>query len=245
MVNDNSKNLNEILSQLEDELRQVKSAKDQVESMIAADSRLSDNLERFINTADEVSQRSLAQTQETTEMLSKEIDRLSEQSEAIQKRATGVQAAIEQTANSAVDKASSDISELTQRAIADLDGGLEKARSDIESALESLKTATSDAADSHDALLEAHETASTENQRQNAETRALLEEAQKQLAEINTWIATLKEIDVVSLVNELEELKDVEAANAASMKKQLSTVTAMVAVCIVVCLATLAKLFIG
>lgn len=303
MSNESNANLNAILGQLEDELLQIKSAKDQVDDMISSNTELSASLERLIGSSKGLVQQSSAQTKEAAETLSKEADRLSENreaiarasvegveaidkqassaqatleeaantavekisfettrladsskamerastetSETIQRQAAGAQATLEQAANSAVDKISFEISGLTERAIKNLNTGLDKAKGEIDFAAESLNTAASDAKRDREALLKAHEAASNESKQQSAETKALLEEARRYLVEIDAKIATLKNIDIDSLIKEFEELKSVEANNTTALKKQLTTVTIMTGACIAICLATLAKLFIA
>ena len=123
--------------------------------------------------------------------------------------------------------------------------GISETKSQLDVAAESMKTAASDIKASSDALLKANESSTSENKRQNEETRALLDDAQKHLTEIDASVATLKEIDVNLLAEEIRELKTAESNNMASLKSKLMTVTVMAGVSIVLCIAALAKLFVG
>ena len=256
MSNESNTNLNVVLGQLEDELRQMKTAKDQVDGMISSNSELAANLERLISSTRELMEESGSRTREASEILSKEAGRLSEKSdtiekaategtEAIRKQASEAQIALEQTADSVVEKTSSAVSELAERAIASINTELDKTKVEADEAIASLDKAASDAKEGRDALLEAHESFAGECKRQNTEMKSLLDQAQKHIADIDTRIATLKEIDVEVLAKELRDLKDVEASNAADLKRQLKSIGIMVGACIVVCLIALAKLFIA
>lgn len=165
--------------------------------------------------------------------------------ETFDKKAQETQAAIEHAASQAVEKASSEIAGYTEQAISTLSGSLDEVKGGLGSAVEALESESSEAKKSREALLEAHDDAKKEHERQSSETRALIDEAQKHLVEIDARIASLKDVDIDSLVKELRELKDIEASNTEALKKKLTTVTAIAGACIVVCLAALAKLFIG
>ena len=321
MGNESNAKLNVVLGALEDELRQIKSAKEQVGIAVSANSELSANLDRLIGSSKELVRESNDQTRNAVEALSKEvaglsarakeiesaascgaetirdqaaiaqaaleetanravgtmaseaeasqdkaaaaIDALREQAERMEKRteaaeaasaetaeagkhqASDAQAMLEKTAGSAIERVSLKIAEFTKEGITSVGNDLQEAKSDMERAIESLDASTSSVGEARDELVEAHEKALSENQRQSAETRALLEETQRRLIEIDARIETLKDIDIDSLVSELKELKDIEASNTAALKKQLTSVTVMVAACIVICLAALAKLLIA
>lgn len=234
MSNEGDSNLNMILGQLEDELRAIKSSRKQADDIVSANSELSSTLERVIVETRELVEKSNTQTLGAVEALSSEISRMSEQTDAIKK-----------AADKAVDSASSQISEYTERAISGLNQGLDEARGEIVATSESVKLAASDVKASSNALLETNESAATENKRQNEETRALLNETQARLADIDASIATLKEIDVGLLAGEIRELKTVEANNMTALKSKLMTVTILAGTSVVICLATLAKLLVG
>ena len=316
-----SDELNVVLGQLEDELRQIKSAKDQVESALSTNAELSASLERLIASSKELVEESNGQTRSAVDALSKEVTELSELSKAIEqassdgaeviriqasnaqstleetagsaiakiaseteaskegliatiatlsdqaqrmeqhsqvlekessqtvdairKQASDAQSALEAAASSALERSSAEIAGYTEQAVENLNNGLNEARSDIGKAAESLNEAKLGIDDSRDTLLKAHDEAMSNNRQQSSETRALLEEAQRHLVDIDARIATLKDIDIDSLVKELKELKDVEAADTAALKKQLTSITFMVGACIVICLIALVKSFIA
>ena len=123
--------------------------------------------------------------------------------------------------------------------------GINEARGEVVAASESVKAAASEVKASSDALLEANDSATTENKHQNEETRALLNETQAHLANIDASIATLKEIDVDALAEEIKGLKATEANNIAMLKSKLMTVTIIAGASVVICLATLVKLLLG
>lgn len=303
MSNETGSNLNVILGQLEDELRAIKSAREQADGVVSANSELCVRLERVVAEMRGLVEESNNRTRAATESLANEVGRLSEQSEAIkkaaadsadaiakqasdaqvalegaadsiantlsaeterltsqlrtveessakisaivQKQAADGQATLEKAANDAIGKMSDQISGLADQAISSLSEGIGERRNGLDAVAESTKVAASDIKASGEALLEANEAAKSESKRQNGETRALLEDAQKHLADIDASIATLKEIDVDSLAEEVRELKAIEADNAASLKSKLMTVTVMAGASIVLCIAVLAKLFIG
>lgn len=302
MSNEDNSNLNVILGQLEDELRAIKSAREQADDIVSANSELSSKLERVIVETRKLIKESNAQTLEAVRALSGEVGRISEQTDAIkkaatdsteaitkqasaaqatldkaassvantlsaetegimdrlrameessrdiasviQKQASDAQASLDQTADKAVSKASSQISKYTEHAISSLNEAIDKAKSEIVTASESLKTATSNVKAGSDALLEANEFAATENKHQNEETRALLNEAQSHLADIDASIATLKGIDIDSLVEEIKGLKTIETNNTTTLKSKLMIVTILASASVVICLATLVKLLV-
>lgn len=256
MSNEGNSNLNMILGQLEDELRAIKSAREQADSVVSANGELSSKLERVVVETRALVEKSNDQTRAAAESLAGEVERFSEQSEAIRKaaadgteaimkQASDAQAALEQASGNAVGKASDQISGFAEKAMSELSEGISEAKSQLDVAAESMKMATSGIKANSDALLKANESSASENKRQNEETRALLDDAQKHLAEIDASIATLKEIDVNLLAEEIRELKTVEANNMASLKSKLMTVTVMAGAGIVLCIAVLAKLFVG
>lgn len=303
MNNESKSNLNVILGQLEDELRAIKSAREQADGVVSANSELSAKLERVVVETRDLIEKSNDQTRTAAESLAGEVDRMSEQTDAIKKaaadgseaiakqaadaqamltgtagsvveslsveakritehlqaieesssgiavtiqtQASDAQAALGQAASDAVERASAQMSGLVEQAMSSLNGGIDKARGEMDTAAELVRAAAKDIGERSDALLEANETFASENKRQNEETRALLDGAQKHLDEIDANIATLKEIDVSTLAEEIGELKSIEADNAASLKSKLMTVTVMSSASIVLCIAILAKLLIG
>lgn len=303
MNNESKSNLNVILGQLEDELRAIKSAREQADGVVSANSELSAKLERVVVETRDLIEKSNDQTRTAAESLAGEVDRMSEQTDAIKKaaadgseaiakqaadaqamltgtagsvveslsveakritehlraieesssgiaatiqtQASDAQAALGQAASDAVERASAQMSGLVEQAMSSLNGGIDKVRGEMDTAAESVRAAATDIGERSDALLEANETFASENKRQNEETRALLDGAQKHLDEIDANIATLKEIDVSTLAEEIGELKSIEADNAASLKSKLTTVTVMSGASIVLCIAILAKLLIG
>lgn len=303
MNNESKSNLNVILGQLEDELRAIKSAREQADGVVSANSELSAKLERVVVETRDLIEKSNDQTRTAAESLAGEVDRMSEQTDAIKKaaadgseaiakqaadaqamltgtagsvveslsveakritehlqaieesssgiaatiqtQASDAQAALGRAASDAVERASAQMSGLVEQAMSSLNGGIDKVRGEMDTAAESVRAAATDIGERSDALLEANETFASENKRQNEETRALLDGAQKHLDEIDANIATLKEIDVSTLAEEIGELKSIEADNAASLKSKLTTVTVMSGASIVLCIAILAKLLIG
>lgn len=256
MSNEGNSNLNMILGQLEDELRAIKSAREQADGVVSANSELSSKLERVVVETRALVEKSNDQTRAAAESLAGEVERFSEQSEAIKKaaadgaeaimkQASDAQAALEQASGNAVGKVSDQISGFAEKAISELSECISETKSQLDMAAESMKMAASDIKASSDALLEANESSASENRRQNEETRGLLSDAQTHLTEIDASIATLKEIDVNLLAEEIRDLKTVEANNIASLKSKLMTVTVMAGASIVLCIAILAKLFVG
>lgn len=256
MNNEGNSNLNVILAQLEDELRAIKSARDQADGVVSANSELSAKLERVVIETRGLIEKSNDQTRAAAEALAGEVGRLSEQTDAIKraagegsevivKQAADAQAALGQAANDAVEKSSAQMSGLVEQAMSSLNEGIAEARGEISAAAESAKAAAAEIGANSNALLEANEASASENRRNNEETRALLEGAQRHLDEIDANIATLKEIDVSTLAEEVRELKTIETNNAAMLKSKLMTATAMAGASIVLCIAVLVKLFVG
>lgn len=303
MSNVTDSNLNVILGQLEDELRAIKSAREQADGVVSANSELSARLERVVAETRGLVEESNDRTRAATESLANEVDRLSEQSQAIkkaaadsadaitrqasdaqatlkgtadsiastlsaetkrlasqlqtveessaeisaivQKQAADGQAALEQAANDAIGKMSDQMSELADQAISTLSEGIGEARGELCTVAESTKAVVSDIKASGEALLEANEAAKSENLRQNEETRALLEDAQKHLADIDVSIATLKAVDVDALTEEIRGLRTEEADNVTNLKSQLNKLMIVAGSSAVLCLIILIKLFIG
>lgn len=303
MSNVTDSNLNVILGQLEDELRAIKSAREQADGVVSANSELSARLERVVAETRGLVEESNNRTRDATESLANEVDRLSEQSQAIkkaaadsadaitrqasdaqatlkgtadsiastlstetkrlasqlqtveessaeisaivQKQAADGQAALEQAANDAIGKMSDQMSELADQAISTLSEGIGEARGELGTVAESTKAVVSDIKASGEALLEANEAAKSENLRQNEETRALLEDAQKHLADIDASIATLKAVDVDALTEEIRGLRTEEADNVTNLKSQLNKLMIVAGSSAVLCLIILIKLFIG
>lgn len=300
MSDEGSNKLNETLGQLEDELQQIKSAKEQVDEVVSASVELSEGLERLIGSTKELIQRSNDRTQEAAEALSKEAGRLAGSSNAIEKasleaveavrtqassaqttledatgkavealgeqaerlekhttamelavektadtvrkQASDSQEAIEQTATKAVEQMSSDIADLMKKAVSSLNGELEDAKGNIDAAVNSLNDATANIGKGCESLAALHETVSEDNERWGSETKALIEETQRRLADVDARVSTIKEIDVDSLTLLVREVRDAEAADVDDFKKQLTTLKVMVGLCVIVCIATLVLL---
>ena len=292
MSNDSSASLKNILGQLEDELSRVKSARDQVESVLTANEELkgltrqanSDSkvaAEALINAAshltgyseaierasangvdairkqasdaqatleaaaDAAVERVASQTDQLMEV-SKAMERSSSETvEAVRKQASDGKVALEHAAESAVENVSSEIKGTAEQAIASLNEGISEAKRDINQAFESLEATTGELNQARGDLVESHETASAETQRQIEETKALLEAAQEQLAGIDARITELTSIDIKGLSEEIRGLREAEESSTALLQKQLRNVTATVGICIVICLALLVKLLIA
>lgn len=256
MNNETSTNLNIVLGQLEDELRSIKSAQKQADGVVSASNELCTKLERVIAETRQLVEESNIQTREATELLTNEVNRMSTHSEAINKaaadgaeaitkRASDAQASLERISNDIIEKTSDQMTKFTEQETVRLNKGIKEAKVKLDAIAESAKAAASDVKASGDTLIEANETCRSEIKRQNEQTRALLEDAQKHLGDIDMTIASLKKIDIESLVEEVKDLKVVEANNVASLKSRLQTTIGVVGVSIVLCIAILAKLFVG
>ena len=295
MSNSGSESLNVVLGQIEDELNRVRSARDQVESVLDANAALkelvglcgeqskssadalvaeagrlaglsemieqaalegveaikrqtSDAREAIAASSDEVAGRVSAEAERLVE-LAKEMEHSSaETSEAVRAQASQAQETLQGVAESAVERASSALSESAQKAMGCLnDGideakrGLDEAKRGVDTALESLGESASALDQSRLSLVEAHESASSELMRQSEQTRELLDATQRQLEVIDAKIIDLTSIDIEGLSKEVQKLKEAEESNAAQLRQQVRNLMVMVAVCIAVCLAVLAK----
>lgn len=167
----------------------------------------------------------------------------SETADAVRKQAADAQSAMEKAIGAAVESTSSEISGFARQAIDDIQASLSETTEGIDSAVESLNAAAADAEKERDALLEAQSGFTDEMTRQSAETKALLQQAQELLTEIDAKIATLKEFDIEGLASNLDDLRKIESDNASSLAKQISVLTIMVGVVIIACLAILARMF--
>ena len=125
MNNESKSNLNVILGQLEDELRAIKSAREQADGVVSANSELSAKLERVVVETRDLIEKSNDQTRTAAESLAGEVDRMSEQtdaikkaaadgSEAIAKQAADAQAMLTGTAGSVVESLSVEAKRITE-----------------------------------------------------------------------------------------------------------------------------------
>lgn len=303
MCNEGNSNLNVILGQLEDELRAIKSARELADGVVSANSELSTKLERVVVGTKDLIEKTNDQTRAAAEALTDEIDRISEQTDAIKKvasesseaimrqsgdaqatltkttssvaetlsveakrltehlqameesssriaaviqaQASDAQAALGQTADDVVERTSIQMSGFIEIAMSRMNEEIDESRASMSASVESVKAAAMEIDSNSNALLEANEASASENKHQNAETRAILEMAQTHLDKIESSIATLKKIDINTLIEEVRALKAIETSNAAFLKSKLITVTAMAGASIVLCIVVLAKLFIG
>lgn len=246
MSNESSEALDTILGQLEDELRSVKSARDQVDEMVS----VGENLGRLVLSSNEFVEKSGIQMRETAAELSTATERLSERSEAIERitaegveaisaQASNAQDALGQLAESVSAKASSDMTRLAEQSVAIFNDRVDQAVKDNGIAGEELRAAATDITRGCDALIEAHASASEEIELRLAENKELLEEARSLLSSIDERVATLEAIDVDGLVTAVAELESMEANNTAMLKKQLASMNIMIGVCIAVGIAIL------
>lgn len=153
MSNESNSSLNIILGQLEDELRAIKSARDQADSVVSANSELSAKLERVVIETKGLIEKSNDQTRVATESLSGEVSRMSEQAEAIKdtaiagteaikKQATEAQVALEETAGTIASTLSIEVERLTdhlrvmEESSTGIASAIQKQASDAQSAIE-------------------------------------------------------------------------------------------------------------
>lgn len=248
------KTLDEIVGGIEDELRQIKAAREQVEVVLGVSNSLSDSLQNLANSSENLVRASSEETRQAAASIKERAAALSDEMAALKSFAAEAEAAISgqaRSASEAVEEAAetiaksavSTIEKTAIRGIESIAGSSAKVQDGLQTAESLLSDISKRAEDSSLALLKASEKATDASKDLIKQTRVLLDDAKEQLDKIESDVVLIKAIDYEGIKKTVEELKEEQERQLQMQKKRFVDLYVLAGICIAVGLLTLVKLF--
>lgn len=241
MSNNQVMEMSKVIGQIEDELRGIKSAKEQAEAVIGSNKALSDSLQALFDSASNVAKvlennalQIIADITNKVEILNikaTDIDSYAQQGVSkISEQSALAQAKLEDELGNLVQQLMGTISASTNQSIDAVGNELAGYRVLVHEAAKKFTDSTSDAI--------------AKQEGQIAEIGKLVACIQERQYAIDSKIEELRQLDIVRLFNEISEIHRIESENATSTKKWRVVELSAFGVCIVLGVAILIKLLV-
>lgn len=208
--------LNKVIGQIEDELRDIKSAKEQAEAIIGSNKALSDSLQALFDSASSVAKTLENNVQQIIAEINDKIGMLNIQAADIERYAQQGVSKISEQSSLAQLKLEDDLGDLAQKLTdvisSSANQSLEAIRNEsagynvlIQEATKKLTYSTSDAI--------------ARQEGQIAEIGKLVACIKERQYTLDSKIEELRQLDIVRLLDEISEIHRIESENATATKK--------------------------
>jgi chromosome segregation ATPase len=240
MSNNQITEMSKVIGQIEDELRDIQSAREQIESVIGANEALSNSLNALFESARSVVTVTEANAKRIIAEISSKVETLNTQAIDIDSHAQQGISKLSEQAVSAQSKFESELTILTQQL-------METVSSSTSQSLESVKNGLNEYRVSIDETTQKlTDTASSFLAKQENhvfEIVKLVDTVQESQQVLNQKIDELKQLDVMRLIDEMQEIRKTELETATAAKKWKTIELGSFGVCIVIGLILLVRVF--
>lgn len=233
--------ISKVIGQIEDELRDIKSAKEQAEAVIGSNKALSDSLQTLFDSASNVAKllennalQIIAEITNKVEMLNikaSDIDSYAQQGVSkISEQSASAQAKLEDELGNLVQQLMDTISASTNQSIGAVGNELAGYRVLVHEATKKFTDSISDAI--------------AKQEGQIAEIEKFAADIQERQYAIDSKIEELRQLDIVRLFDEISEIRRIESENVTNTKKWRVVELSAFGVCIVLGISILIRLLI-
>ena len=222
MADVSSDGIDVTLGRLEDELLQVRSAREQVDDVVSASLELMAHVRQSTTQLKQCSD-ALATEASRLERSSESFTRISSETiEAVKGQAASAQATIEASAGEQLERASSELSGLTEQAIADLNATLGSAKTEVGTSVESLGAAVTSVKETANDLRACGAEVVEAIRKQDSDSQAALQQAASTIVEnVSSDIATLAK----KAVEDIDAILDTTKAETDTATETLKEAT--------------------
>ena len=240
MTKEQTNELNVTIGEIEDTLRGIQSARDQVNAVLQSNATLSRALNTLVGQTTQVIDSTRQQTESLNDSIQAGLERLDGHGREIDELVGKAVESIEEQTAQAESSLGSTAFALSEKAVESLSAAAGEALSEFTSATDAAQSSLSASAE----RLEASSAEFCDRQAQQTEDfKRLLDQNERQLAEAKASIDRIADVDLEQTNMRLDELRKLVEALAQEESVQRKTVIALLVICIIGIFAIIAKLF--
>lgn len=233
--------MSKVIGQIEDELREIKSAKEQAEAVIGSNKALSDSLQALFDSANNVQKALENNAQQIIADITNKLEMLNIQVSDIDSYVQqGVSKISEQSAL-AQSKLEDELGKLVQKLIGTLSTSTNQVLVTVENELAGHRVLVHEVAKK---FTDSTSDVIIKQEGQIAEIVKLVACIQESQYSLDSKIEELRQLDIVGLLDEISEIHKIESENATATKKWRVVEISAFGVCIVLGIAILIRLLV-
>jgi hypothetical protein len=233
--------ISKVIGQIEDDLRGIKSAKEQAEAVIGSNKALSDSLQALLNSSSNMAKSLESDSQQIIIDVTNKLEMLNIQATDIDHYAQqGVLKITEQSAL-ALSKLEGELKNLEQKLMAAISTFTNQSLEAVGNEIAGHRVLVHEAAKKF--------TSSTSDviakqEGQIAEIIKMIDSIQENQNTLDLKIEELRQLDIVHLFDEISEIRRIESESANAIKKWRVVELSMLGICIILGIAILARLLV-
>ena len=233
--------MSKVIGQIEDELRDIKSAKEQAEAVIGSNKALSDSLQALFDSSSNVAKALENNAQQIIAEINNKIEKLNIQASDIESYAQqGVSKISEQSAL-AQSKLEDELSNLMQQLMDTISASTKQSIEAVGNELAGYRALVHETAKK---FTDSTSDVIAKQEGQIAEIDKLVACIQERQHDIDSKIEELRQLDIVHLFDEISEISRIESENATATKKWRVVELSAFGVCIVLGISILIRLLV-
>jgi len=233
--------MSKIIGQIEDELRDIKSAKEQAEAVIGSNKVLSNSLHALFESASNVTKTLENNTQQIIDEIKNKIEMLNIQASDIDRYAQQGLAKISEQSELAQSKLEDELGNLVQKLTGTISTSANQSLETVENELAGYRVLVHETAKK---FTDSTSEANAKLQGHIIEISKLVDCIQERQYALDSKIEELRQLDVVRLFGQISEIRRIESENATAAKKWRAIELSAFGGCIVLGIAILIRLLI-
>lgn len=233
--------MSKVIGQIEDELLDVKAAKEQVEAVIGSNKALSDSLQALFESAENVARASESSALQVAADIANKLDALNIQASDMDRYAKeGIVNISEQSARARAEL-ETDLYDLAKQLVNIIFDSTSQSLETIKNELAEYRVTTNEVTRK---FTESASDAIAKQEGYLAEVNKLVDSIQERQRQLDLKIEELNRLDITRLINEISEIRRVESEKAEDAKKWKVIELVALGACVVLGIIILIKLFI-
>lgn len=236
MGDDQVMKMSKVIGQIEDELRDIKSAKEQAEAVIGSNKVLSDSLQSLFDSSSNMAKAVESNTQQIIADITNKIEILNTQAADVQSYAQQGVSEIREQSALAQSKLEDELGNLVKKLVDTISISTNQSLDTIKNDLVENRVLVHDAAE---VFRESTSDAIAKQEKQITEIGTLIASIQEKENVLELKIEELRQMDVVRLFDEINKIRGAESEKVADIKKWRLVEIGAFAICIMLGVAVL------
>lgn len=241
MSNNQITEMSKVIGQIEDELRDIKSAKEQAEAVIGSNKALSDSLQALFDSSSNVAKALENNAQQIIAEINNKIEMLNIQASDMESYAQQGMSKISEQSATAQSKLEYELGNLAQKLTGTISTSTNKSLEAVGNELAGYRVLVNEAAEK---FKESTSDTITKQEEQIAEMGKLVSFIQERQYALDAKIEELRQLDIARLFDEISEIRRIESENATATKKRRVVEISAFGVCIVLGIAIVIRLLV-
>ena len=208
--------MSKVIGQIEDELRDIKSAKEQAEAVIGSNKALSDSLQALFDSSSNVAKALENNAQQIIAEINNKIEKLNIQASDIESYAQQGVSKISEPSALAQSKLEDELGNLVQKLLGTISTSTNQSLEAIGNELAGYRVLVNEAAKK---FTDSTSDAIAKQERQIAEMGKLVACIQERQYALDSKIEELRQLDIARLFDEISDIRRIESENATATKK--------------------------